>query len=193
MSVQVTPSSPDSFATEIAELLVQNETSQEDSARLSRDAARNAFLANEQTQVNELHDAARDAMTGALFGGAFDLAGVTFSTLGSLDQFKADTTAPCEITRVADLKRDASILSAVSKGFSSLSACATSVAGTRPSDDDKAEAKRYETLGEAAKWQADDASTELNKAGQLSDKLLGIVQNLNQDQSSAAAAIIGRI
>jgi hypothetical protein len=74
-----------------------------------------------------------------------------------------------------------------------LAAPAKTLIGDVPQENDEANAKEFATLAEQAKWQADDASTSLDKVDKLGDKILDLVQSLNQAQDSATNAVIGRI
>jgi hypothetical protein len=81
----------------------------------------------------------------------------------------------------------------VSKGFSDLATPASTIAFGAAAENDKAQATRAETLSEQAKWQAGDASSEIDKTNAIGGKILDTVQSLNQDQNAAANAVIGRI
>ena len=58
MTQAISNTSVTSFATELAELLINNETVQSDADRATRDAARETFLKDAQAQVDALHAAA---------------------------------------------------------------------------------------------------------------------------------------
>ena len=58
---------------------------------------------------------------------------------------------------------------------------------------DQAAAKRWESAGTQAQWQASDASTTIDKANKQGDTLLDTLQGLQRDQNAANNAIIGRI
>ena len=193
MTQAIASSSVTSFASEIAELLIQNEAVQTDSDSTQRDAARAEYLADAQKQVDALHDAASDTEMGAFVGAAFSLAGAACSWGAASAKFDAETTKPCDTLTIAKDMRDAGYFQGASAGFQALSAPATSLGGGRAADDDRADAKHYETLAEQAKWQASDATTDIDKADKLGDKILDIVQSLNQAQDSATNAVIGRI
>jgi len=180
------------LASELAELMIQNETNQEDSERLARDAARNAFLDNSNQQVAALNAAADASARGALFGAAFTIAGAACGIGADVDSFDAETVDKGTSQACID-SFDASILRDTDKVFSGLSQYASQLGGGTESAHDTAEAKRFETRATAAKWQADDASASIDKADKLRDKIMDIVQGINQDQTSANNAIIGRI
>src|SRR5437763_1566622 len=91
MTQAITASSVTSFAAELAELLIETETVQSDSARQQRDAARTDFLHEAENQVKALHDAANDLRTGAWASAALSVASSACSIVGSVEQFKADT------------------------------------------------------------------------------------------------------
>ncbi|HEY0465057.1 MAG TPA: hypothetical protein VGC79_12645, partial [Polyangiaceae bacterium] len=57
----------------------------------------------------------------------------------------------------------------------------------------QAEAKRFETLTEQAKWEAGDASASIDQAERRGDKVLDVLQGIQNDTNSSASAIIGRI
>jgi len=78
------------FATELAELLIQTESAQSDSANLQRDAARKDFLENAQHQIDALHEAADDVRSGAFVSAAFTVAGAACSIASAVDQYAAD-------------------------------------------------------------------------------------------------------
>ncbi|HEX2673143.1 MAG TPA: hypothetical protein VHM25_19820, partial [Polyangiaceae bacterium] len=65
--------------------------------------------------------------------------------------------------------------------------------GDSVASDYQAEAKRRETLAEEARWQADDASTAIDKAEKRGDKALDTLQSIQQNENSSAVTIIGRI
>jgi hypothetical protein len=193
MTQAITSSSITSFATELATLLIENETTQSDADRTQRDAARATYLEDAQHQVDALHAAADALETGALVGAAFSIAGTACSIGGAVDKFDADTTAPCDKDTIASDLEQASFLQNLGKNFSDLAPFANSIAGGKAEKDDEANAKQFETLGEQAKWQVSDASTEIDKADKLGAKILDVVQSLNQAQDSATNAVIGRI
>ncbi|HEX3773638.1 MAG TPA: hypothetical protein VHV51_04185 [Polyangiaceae bacterium] len=192
MTTSISTSSTTGFASEIAALIIQTETTQEDSDRLARDAARNAFLTDAQKQVDELHAGAAAGEAGALAGAAFSIAGAACNMGAAVDSYDADTVDSQSSAKFSD-QLDAKELQTAGSAFTSLSGVASQVAGGRESGDDAAEAKRYEALQAQDKWQADDASSEIDKADKLGDKIMDIVQSLDQDQNQANNAIIGRI
>lgn len=193
MTQPISATSVTSFATELAELLIQNETVQSDADRTTRDAARNTYLKDAQEQENALHAAAAATESGALMGAAFNIAGDGLAMGAAYDRFDASTANPSDSAKIAADTRDASVLQGLGASFKDLSGVANSVGGGRQAEDDRADAKRFETQAEQAKWQASDATTEIDKTDKLGDKILDIVQSLNQAQDSAANAVIGRI
>ena len=175
-----------SFATEIAELLIQNETTQSDADRVQRDAARVAYLQDAQNQVDALHAAANAVEEGALLGATFSIASSGCSIGATVDKFDSDDGSSCDTV-------ESGILSSLGKGCSDVAPLVKGLCGDAPQKHEEANAKHFETLAEQAKWQASDAGTEIDKADKLGDKILDIVQSLNQAQDSAANAVIGRI
>jgi hypothetical protein len=188
------------FATELAELLIQTESAQSDSAQLQRDAARKDFLENAQHQVDALHAAANDVRSGAFVSAAFTVAGAACSIGSAVDQYSADMDSstlcaygPKTTPAIASDTKEANILGATSKGLDALGGAAKTFLGDAASADDSAKAKYFETLGEKAKWLEGDASTELDKVARLGEKILDTLQGINQDQNAANNALIGRI
>ena len=92
----------------------------------------------------------------------------------------------------ADTKA-ANILGTLGRSFDALGAPAKSLIGDAPAQDANASAKYFETLTEKAKWLEGDASAEIDKVAKLGDKILDVLQGINQDQNSANNALIGRI
>jgi len=182
MNSAISTTSVSSFATELAELVIQNETTQSDADRATRDAARAAYLEDAQHQVDALHAAADAMETGAFISAAFSIAGSACSFSATVEKFDVDGCA----SKTAQLENS-------SKLCGELAPIAKTVTGDTPQKHLEADAKRFETLAERAKWQASDASSEIDKAYQLGAKLLDIVQSLNQAQDSATNAVIGRI
>jgi len=193
MTQPISFASATSFATELAELLIQNETSQTDADRAQRDAARATFLKDAQQQVDELHEAASATEMGALASGISSVLAGACAIGATEAKFQAETTSPCDSETIARDNRTASILGSVSKGFSDLGAPVKTMVFDTAVESHKAEATRFETLSEQAKWQAGDASSEIDKTNALGSKILDTVQSLNQDQNAAANAVIGRI
>jgi len=193
MTQAISGSSVTSFAAQLAELLIQNETVQAEADRSQRDAARAAYLSNAQAQVEALHAAADATEIGALAGAAFSIAGGACAIGAAECKFDAQTTARSDTLTIAGHTREANYLQSASKGFCDLAGPAKALIGDGPAEHGKAEAKRFETLAEQQKWQASDASTEIDKTNRLGDKLLDLVQSLNQAQDSATNAVIGRI
>ena len=188
------------FATELAELLIQTESTQSDSANLQRDAARKDFLENAQHQVDALHAAADDVRSGAFASAAFTVAGAACSIAGAVDQYKADmgssqlcALGPKTTPDIANNTKWANIFGATGKGLDSLGGAMKTFVGDAAAADANANAKYFETLSEKAKWLASDASTEIDKVAQLGDKILDTLQGINQDQNAANNALIGRI
>ena len=199
MTQAIAPSAV-SFASELAELLIQTESAQSDSANLQRDAARKDFLENAQHQVDALHEAADDVRSGAFVSAAFTVAGAACSVASAFDQFEADkgTAALCAngpktTLEIAGNTKWANIFGATGKGLDTLGGAMKTFVGDAAVDDDNAKAKYFETQTEKAKWLAGDAGTEIDKVAQLGNKILDTLQGINQDQNSANNALIGRI
>jgi hypothetical protein len=188
------------FASELAELLIQTESAQSDSANLQRDDARKDFLENAQHQVDALHEAADDVRTGAFVSAAFTVAGAACSIGSAIDQYAADkgsavlcANGPKTTPDIANNTKWANIFGATGKGLDALGGAMKTFVGDAGAADDNAKAKYFETQAEKAKWLEGDASTEIDKVAQLGDKILDTLQGINQDQNSANNALIGRI
>jgi hypothetical protein len=192
MTQPIPSSSVTSFATELAELLIQNEATQSDSDRSTRDAARATFLQDSQHQVDALNAAADATEQGALTGAVFSVAAGACSIGAASYKFDADTDG-CDKIATASDSESASDLGTLGGTYSAMGKFEQTYVGEGQSQHDQASAKHFETLAEQAKWQADDATTEINKADALGGKIMDIVQSLNQDQNSATNAVIGRI
>jgi hypothetical protein len=193
MTQAISTTGATSFATELAELLIQNETTQSDADRATRDAARATFLQDSQHQVDALHAAASAMESGALAGAAFSIAGDACAIGATSYQYDAATTDPCDKATIASDTANASYLQDASKIYTQFAATAKTLAGDVPQQNDEADAKHFETLAEQAKWQASDASTSIDNADRLGGKIMDIVQSLNEAQDSATNAVIGRI
>ncbi|MEO8902572.1 MAG: hypothetical protein ABI488_11290 [Polyangiaceae bacterium] len=180
-----------SFASELAELLIQTESVQSDSAREQRDAARADFLHEAENQVKALHDAADDMRTGAWASAALTVASSACMIASSVEQFKADSAGSKHCGAADQLL--ANKWGAIGKGLENLAAPTKALAGDAPAADANANAKLFETLAEKAKWVAGDAGTQIDQAASLGDKILDLLQGINQDQNSANNALIGRI
>jgi len=188
------------FASELAELLIQTESAQSDSAQLQRDAARKDFLDNAQHQIDALHEAAADVRTGAFVSAAFTVAGAACSIGSAIDQYNADMGSstlcaygPKTTPEIAGDTKAANLLGSTSKGLDALGGALKAFVGDAAVTNDNANAKYFETQTEKAKWLEGDASTELDKVAKLGDKILDVLQSINQDQNSANNALIGRI
>jgi len=182
MTSAISTTSVSSFATELAALVIQNETTQSDADRAARDAARATYLEDAQHQVDALHAAADAVETGAFTGAALSIASCACSFSATIEKFDANGCTS-----------DSAQLENASKLCGDLAPFAKTITGDVPEKHLEADAKRFETLAEQAKWQASDASSEIDKADRLGAKLLDIVQSLNQAQDSATNAVIGRI
>ena len=191
MTQPISAPSATGFASELAELLLETETVQADSAHEQRDAARADFLHEAEAQVKALHEAADDMRSGAWASAAMTVASSACSIVGAVEQFKADTALTRHCGAADQLL--ANKWSAMGKGLESLTAPTKTLVGDAPAADANANAKRFETLAEQAKWVSGDASDEIQKAAQLGDKILALLQGINQDQNSANNALIGRI
>jgi hypothetical protein len=188
------------FASELAELLIQTESAQSDSAQLQRDAARKDFLDNAQRQVDALHEAANDVRTGAFVSAAFTIGGAACSVASAFEQYDADMGSsklcglgPKTTPEIASDTKAANILGTLGKSFDTVGGAAKTFIGDAASADANASAKYFETQAEKAKWLEGDASTEIDKVAKLGDKILDVLQGINQDQNSANNAVIGRI
>lgn len=192
------------FAGELVALLLQNEANQDESAHLQRNAAREQFLQDAQTQVNELNAAADATMTAAFVSAAFSVAGGACNVVGAVSQFQADTNAagldpkdfrPETIALrqvVAQETKTATILNDVGKTAGEL-AQPSNMIGESIAGHHQAAAKRSETAGAQDQWQASDASSAIDKASKQSDAILDILQGIQRDQNASNNAIIGRI
>jgi hypothetical protein len=209
MSQAISGASVSSFSSELAALLIENESTQAESAHQDRTAAREMFLDQAQQQVDALHAAASAVMTGALVSAAFTTVSAGFTIGAACASYSADMKqaeakslgdSPCFASKVHDLSKaaaaaseNAGFLAAAGKGFGELAAPAKAFAGDSVSADFQAEAKRHETLAEQAKWQASDASSAIDKAEKQTDKVIDFLQGMQRDDNSSASAIIGRI
>lgn len=184
-----------SFAAELAALLIENETTQAESASQSRESARESYLANVNEQVAELRDAASATLTGALVGAGFSVANGACQIGAANYQYKADVArANGECGKaVAQLQLDASQRSAGGKLFGELGAATKTIAFDTAAGMHQAQAKVEESQAEQANWHASDASTSIDKADKAIDKYLDLLQGIQRDQSGANNAIIGRI
>ena len=176
---QAITSTGTSFTSDLAELLLQVETNQSESARLQRDSARESYLENAQQQVEALHDAADATRAGAYTAAALSFASGAFSvgsaSLNSTDGF------------------DAKLLGSLAKTTGELAAPLKSLVGDSTAEDFRAQAKYFETRAEQAKWEASDASTAIDKAERRGDKVLDSLQGIQSDRNSANNTVIGRI
>jgi hypothetical protein len=191
MTQAISASSATGFAAELAELLIQTEAVQYDSAREQRDAARTDFLHEAENQVKALHEAADDMRTGTWASAAMSVASSACSVVGSVEQFNADTAGSRSCGAADHLL--ASKWNAIGGALASLTTPTKALVGDAPAADANANAKLFETLAEKAKWLSGDASTEIDQVSRLGDKILDVLQGINQDQSSANNALIGRI
>ena len=176
---------------ELAVLLIDTEDSQEKSAKLDRDAARQSSLTDARHQVDALREAASDIANGALAGAALTIGGGLCEGVSAGYKFDADTSS-CR-TETASLREASSNWGAFGNVSDRLAPQATTLLGTAPAEHDKATAKQFETAAEQARWQAGDASTAIDKAEKQSDKVISLLQSIQGDQNSATNAIIGRI
>jgi hypothetical protein len=194
MTQAISSASASSFASELAVLLVENESNQSEAARIQRDAARQEFLDQSAKQVAALHDAADATTNGALVSAAFSVAGGACQIGAASAQYKVDNLKATDGSCVdeASYQLKASVLGALASTSDKLAAPADALfKGT--AERYQAEAKRHETLGEQAKWQSSDASSSIDKADKQSDKVLDLLQGIQRDQNSSTNSIIGRI
>ncbi len=199
MTQAISATSATGFAAELAELLIQTESVQSDSARQQRDAARADFLHEAENQVKALHEAADDIRTGAWANAAMAVASSACMVVSAVEKYDADM-ATSKLCPSARLTPEIAHETAFAKGWaaagtalSDLMAPTKALAGDAPAADANANAKLFETLAEKAKWVSSDASDEIAKAAKLGDKILDLLQGINQDQNSANNALIGRI
>jgi len=204
MTTAVSNTNAVGFSGQLAELLLQNDENQSESARLQREAARSSYLDAVQSQVNELNAAADATMSAAFVSAAFSIGGGACEIGGAVVQFKADTNAAgldpkdfsCESIGLRQLvateTESAKIWNAIGKTSSEL-ANPTAMIGQSIAGHDEASAKRWEAAAAKAQWEVSDASTEIDKAGKRSDATLGALQGIQNDQNAANNAVIGRI
>lgn len=198
------------YSGELLALLLQNEDNQSESARLSRDAARQRFMDESQKQVDALHAAADATATGAAISAGMSIAGGACTIAGAFDEYDANT-AKAQLSGLdchspsfqsdaqflnqafADAHKSAQLYGTVGDTASKLAGPANAFLGTRVADDDQAIAKHHETLAEQARWEAGDASDTIDKADKRGDNELQILQSIQSDEHSSTNAIIGRI
>jgi hypothetical protein len=191
-------------------LLLQNEDNQTQSARLSRDAARDSFMSESKMQIEALHAAADATASGAALSAAISIAGGACSVAGALDEYDANTAKAelsglscqsptyLEDSRVlnqafADSHKSAQLWGASANAGGALAGPAKTLVGDCVAEGEQATAKHHETLAEQARWTAGDASETIDKAGKRSDSELQILQGIQNDEHSSNNAIIGRI
>jgi len=134
----------------------------------------------------------------------FTMAGAGFQIGGAVSQFKADTNAagldPENFSgEVIDMRKIVSEQAKDAKVWNALGAAAgglaqaTTVVGGSIAEHDRAKAKQLEADAAQAQWEAEDASSAINKANKQSDSILDTYQGIQRDQNAANNAIIGRI
>jgi len=204
MAIEASHVNANGFTSELAELLLQNDENQSESAHLQREAARTSYLEDVQSQVNALNAAADATLSAAFVSAAFSVAGGACEIGGAISQFKADTNAAgldprdfCGETidmrqLVAAETKTANIWNAVGNAASALAKPATMI-GDSIAQHDQAAAKRWEAAGAQAQWEASDANTEIDKAAKHSDATLQALQGIQNDQNQSNNALIGRI
>lgn len=168
--------SPAGLASELAVLMLENESEQEKSARLERDAARQSYLDSSQKQVDALHDAADATKVGAWTSAAFTATSGAAMLAGS-------TTCGGAAKR----------WDALAKTTGALSQPANVLLGEAPAGHARANAKQYEVDAEQAKWHAGDVSETLQKLQRSSDKILDFMKSTGDSETQNTAAIVGRI
>jgi hypothetical protein len=194
MTQAISSASVSGFASELAVLLIENETNQAESARIQRDAARQEVVTQTNEQVAALRAAADAGMTGAFVSAAFSVAGGVCEIEGARAQYKVDLgkAGGGSPVKVASDQFDANRLTKLGDTFSKLSAPADAL-GKGTAERFQAEAKEHETRGEQAKWQASDESTAIEQADRQRDKVLEALQSIHDQQNAANSSIIGRI
>lgn len=204
MTITVSSTDAVGFTGHLAELLLQNDQNQSESARLQRDAARTSYLDAVQSQVNDLNAAANATMSAAFVSAAFSITGGACEIGGAVAQFKADTNAAglspkdfsCDAIGLRQLvateTEHAKIWNAIGKTASEL-AKPTEMIGQSIAEHDQASAKRSEAAATQAQWQASEASTAIDKANKHSDSLLDVYQGIQRDQNQSNTSLIGRI
>lgn len=208
MTRAISTSGASSFASEFAELEIQNETTQSESAHQEREAARASVRENAQKQIDALHDAADATRSGAYLNAALTIGGAALEIKGAFNQYDADMASAR--VNAAKCTGDADTLLNAGAEYARENEAATyfrtfgdsavklggplqSMVGDSVATDYQAEAKRRETLAEQAKWEADDAGTAIDKADKRGDKALDLLQGANQENNASTQAIIGRI
>jgi hypothetical protein len=135
-----------------------------------------------------------------LVSAAFTAAGAACSVASAFEQYDADVGTsklcawgPKTTQDIASHTKLANILGATGKGLDGLGGAMKTFVGDAAASDANATAKQFETQTEKAKWLEGDASAELDKVARLGDKVLDLLQGINQDQNAANNALIGRI
>jgi len=208
MTQAISRTAGSSFDAEFAELVMRNETTQSESARQQRDAARATVVREAQLQVDALHDAATATRTGAFVSAGLTIGGSAIEVGGAFAQYGADmasaqlkaaelsgdtTTILRAGAKYARDNRLSTICRTAGDGALKLAAPMQALVGDSVASDHQAEAKRRETLAEQAKWQTDDAAAAADKADKRADKALDVLQGIQQENNSSARSIIGRI
>jgi hypothetical protein len=194
MTQAISTASATTFAGELAVLLIETDANRAESDRLQRDSARASFLENAQNQVDALHAAADATATGALVSAAFTIGSGAFAIGAANSQYDADMAKAAGASSCTAANQfDANLLTVYAKTYEALGTAGKAIVGDSVALDCQAEAKRYETLGAQAQWQASDAGSDLDKTDKRSDKVLDILQGIQRDQHTANNAIIGRI
>jgi len=191
MSQAISSANVSGFASELAVLLLENETSQSQSARLERDAARQTYLDEAEQQVAALHAAADAISSGAYVSGALTVAGGLCTMTGAAYKYDAATD-----TRPDASAKDALMAACFTKAGDLASGVAQPlklIIGDGPAEEHKADAKQHEVLASQAQWQASDANGEIDKAEKQSAKVLDLVEAIERDQNASTNALIGRI
>lgn len=194
MTQAISSANASGFASELAVLLLENESNQAECARQTRDAAREDVLSNAQHQIDALHSAADATMDSAFVSAALTVTAGACEFAAASSQYDVDEAKAkggCAIEIASD-QFDATVLSKIAGASSSLGGIAGSF-GKGLDEHYQADAKHYEIMADQAKWQASDASSSLDKADRQGDKVLDAVQSIQRDQNASNNAIIGRI
>lgn len=208
MSHAISSSGGTGFAAELAELIIQRETTQSESAHQEREAARASVRENAERQIDALHAAADATRTGAFLNAALTVGGSALTMQSAFSQYGADVASAQmkagEATRdaktvldggkqFASYSREATLLRTAGDAAVKLAAPLQALIGDSVAADHQADAKRSELLAEQARWQADDASSAIERSEKRSDKALDVLQSVYEENRSSARAIVGRI
>ena len=172
------------IAGEIALLVLNNEQVQGEADRNERSLARAMRHDAARDEFEALQDSADALEAGAWTAAAISFVGGGLTVIGGVMRVEA-----CGKQAL----KEADVVVSSGEVIAGFARPANTIVGESTSQRFQAEARRAAFGGEQASWRADDASEHLTKVDRNQERVIDLVESINQSEQAAASAVVANV